>query len=167
MNTSNLGIEFIKKWEGTKRNAKTRLHEPYKCSAGLLTIGYGHLIKPDENFGEGIDEELATSLLRQDLGIAERAVGRLISKPLSQNQFDALVSLIFNIGSGNFAKSTIRKYINEAGFASKEYPSPELAWKAWNMAGGRVVQGLANRRDAEWDMYSDYACIIIPTPLQS
>jgi len=152
--TSSSGIEFIKKWEGSRLNPKTRMHEPYKCCAGLLTIGYGHLIKPGEDFGAGIDEERAIELLKGDLSAAENAVSRLVPCALPQNQFDALVSLVFNIGAGAFAKSTIRKYLNDTAFGSPEYPSKESAWKAFCLIGGKQSAGLSNRRNAEWDMYS-------------
>ena len=82
------------------------------------TIGYGHLIKPNEDFRNGISESKATELLRADIATAERAVRDKITVPLSQNQFDALTSLAYNIGSKNFANSTVVNYINNPNFHS-------------------------------------------------
>lgn len=119
------------------------------------TIGYGHLIKQGENFRNGISEAKATELLRADIAIAERAVRDNISVPLSQNQFDALVSLAYNIGTTNFSGSTVVKYINNSNFHSAEYPNLESAWKAWNRSQGSVSNGLINRRQYEWNLYKN------------
>ncbi len=118
------------------------------------TIGYGHLIKSDEYFRDGINETTATELLRADITTAERAVKNNISVPLKQNQFDALVSLAYNIGAKNFANSTVVKYINNPNFHSSIYPNLESAWKAWNRSQGNISNGLINRRQNEWDMYN-------------
>lgn len=118
------------------------------------TIGYGHLIKQGENFRNGISEAKATELLRADIAIAERAVRDNITVPLSQNQFDALTSLAYNIGAKNFADSTVVKYVNNPNFHSSVYPNLESAWKAWNRSQGEISNGLINRRQNEWDMYN-------------
>ncbi len=118
------------------------------------TIGYGHLIKQGENFRNGISEAKATELLRADIAIAERAVQNNVIVPLSQNQFDALTSLAYNIGAKNFANSTVVKYINNPNFHSSVYPNLESAWKAWNRSQGEISNGLINRRQNEWDMYN-------------
>lgn len=119
------------------------------------TIGYGHLIKPGKDFRIGITENVATELLRSDIATAECAVQNNINVPLSQNQFDALVSLAYNIGAKNFATSTVVKYINNPDFHSSIYPNLESAWKTWNKSGGRVMTGLSNRRNQEWDMFNN------------
>jgi len=118
------------------------------------TIGYGHLIKPGENFKNGISEAKATELLHADIATAERAVQDNITVPLSQNQFDALASLAYNIGAKNFATSTVVKYINNPKFHSSVYPDLESAWKAWNRSQGEISNGLINRRQNEWNMYN-------------
>ena len=118
------------------------------------TIGYGHLIKPGEDFRNGISEAKVTELLRVDIATAERAVRENITVPLTQNQFDALASLAYNIGIKNFADSTVVNYINNPNFQSSVYPNLESAWKAWNRSQGQISNGLINRRQNEWDMYS-------------
>ena len=118
------------------------------------TIGYGHLIKNGEDFRNGISEAKATELLRADIAIAERAVRDNITVPLSQNQFDALTSLAYNIGTKNFANSTVVNYINNPNFHSSVYPNLESAWKAWNRSQGEISNGLINRRQNEWNMYN-------------
>ena len=118
------------------------------------TIGYGHLIKNGEDFRNGISEAKATELLRTDIAIAERAVRDNITVPLTQNQFDALTSLAYNIGAKNFADSTVVKYVNNPNFHSSVYPNLESAWKAWNRSQGEISNGLINRRQNEWDMYN-------------
>ena len=119
------------------------------------TIGYGHLIKSDEDFRNGINETTATELLRIDIATSEKAVKNNISVPLKQNQFDALVFLAYNIGSKNFANSTVVKYINNPKFHSPMYPNLESAWKAWNRSQGIISKGLINRRNQEWNLYNN------------
>ena len=72
----------------------------YFCPAGYPTIGFGHVVRDDEDFSAGIDETQAEELLRQDTQIAERAVLRLINVPLTDGQFDVLVSFTYNLGGG-------------------------------------------------------------------
>lgn len=118
------------------------------------TIGYGHLIKSGEDFTKGISEAKATELLRADIATAERAVRDNITVPLSQNQFDALTSLAYNIGTKNFADSTVVKYVNNPTFHSTVYQNLESAWKAWNRSHGDISNGLINRRQNEWNLYN-------------
>ena len=118
------------------------------------TIGYGHLIKNGEDFRNGISEAKATELLRTDIAIAERAVRDNITVPLTQNQFDALTSLAYNIGTKNFADSTVVKYVNNPDLRDNTYPTLESAWKAWNRSQGKISNGLINRRQNEWVMYN-------------
>lgn len=145
MTTGTQGIELIKRWEGLRLTA-------YRDVAGLWTIGYGHLIKDAELhlIERTLTEAEAEQLLRADLSTAEAAVRNSITVPLAQHQFDALVSLVFNIGGGAFAGSTVRQRINTRAPES----DTEEAWKRWNKVGAQVVQGLVNRRDAEWQLYS-------------
>lgn len=157
MKTSDKGINMLKKLEGNKHiiyNDQTgrpvNIHEPLPKGA---TIGYGHLIKPGEVFKNGITEAKALELLRTDITTAERAIKNNILVPLKQNQFDALVSLAYNIGTKNFADSTVVKYINNQNFHSPLYPNLESAWKAWNRSQGKISKGLINRRKHEWDLF--------------
>jgi len=133
----------------TGKPVNTKKHLPKGA-----TIGYGHLIKKGEDFRNRISEAKATELLRADIAIAERAVQDNINVPLTQNQFDALTSLAYNIGTKNFAISTVVKYINNPKFHSSVYPNLESAWKAWNRSQGEISNGLINRRQNEWNMYS-------------
>lgn len=162
MKFSNNGIELLKQLEGcVKKGDKHIVYDdktgrPVDINAPLphgATIGYGHLIKPGENFSGGITERVATELLRADIATAERVVQNNITVPLMQNQYDALVIFAYNIGANNFAKSTVVKYINNPNFHSSIYPSLESAWRAWNKSGGRAMGGLSRRRNAELHLF--------------
>lgn len=145
MRTSDKGIKFISQWEGFSPTAYMDDNDGY-------TIGYGHLIQgQDEQWlvGATITKEQALELLKKDVGIAEASVYTWVTAPLNQNQFDALVSLIYNIGGGQFRTSTLRTRINLND--TKERITE--AWQRWNKDDGRVVQGLVNRRKAETDLF--------------
>lgn len=135
MRTSEEGIALIKRWEGLRLKA-------YKCPRGVWTIGYGHTKTARE--GMEITEREADRLLREDVRDAERAVLFHVKVPLTQHQFDALVSWTFNLGSLNFARSTLLKKLNSGDYAAV----PEEMMK-WVYAGGKRLDGLANRRAAE------------------
>lgn len=137
MDIDGQGIELIKQFEGYRAY-------PYQDAAGLWTIGYGHLIKDSESFPHDLDINEATALLYQDAQIAVDAVNDLVSVSLTQNQFNALVSLVYNIGRGAFASSTLLRKLNAGDYqgAFNEFPR-------WNKAGGQVIAGLTNRRAAE------------------
>ena len=123
----------------------------YICPAGYPTIGYGHLITEanKERFLDGVDENEALDLLRSDVGKAERAVLRLIAVPLTQGQFDALVSFTFNLGSGALQRSTLRRKVNR-----EEHHDVPAELMKWVWAGGRKLKGLVKRRKAESLLYS-------------
>lgn len=116
------------------------------------TIGYGTLIDTAEEaylLNATLSKEEALELKKKDIGRFESTIRGYVSAPLNQNQFDALVSLVYNIGSGNFRDSTVLKRINN-------YDTPERikeAWEWWNKDDGQFVQGLANRREAETELY--------------
>src|SRR5690349_8309851 len=101
MQTSDAGIELIKRFEGFSPHI-------YKDIAGYPTIGYGHLVAADETF-EAVTPEQAGTLLRGDLAEAEEAIARHVTISLEQYQFDALVSFIYNVGSQAFEKSYLLK----------------------------------------------------------
>lgn len=115
----------------------------YICPAGYPTIGYGHVIKNGEDFGT-ISKEEGAILLQRDVVIAEQAVKRLISVPLNDNQFAALVSFTFNLGSGSLQRSTLRRKLNRG-----EYEAASQEFHKWVWAGGRKLRGLINRRADE------------------
>ena len=139
MRTSEVGLNLIKQFEGFSSTI-------YKCPAGIDTIGYGHVVKQHEYklFEKGVDKPTAKSLLKQDVQVAELAVSRLISVPLNQNQFDALVSFTFNLGSGALQRSTLRRKLNQ--YQYQNVPS-ELS--RWIWVKTRKSQGLINRRNRE------------------
>ena len=147
METSQAGVDLIKEFEGFDPQI-------YKDSAGHETVGYGHKLtkaeKDSGKFKNGITKKEAEDLLKQDLKAAEKAVNDLVKVPLNQNQFDALVSFVFNIGRGNFARSTLLKELNKGNYHA--VPS-EI--QRWNKAGGQVVPGLVNRRKKEAQRWSE------------
>ena len=120
---------------------------PYICPAGYSTIGFGHLIKPDEHFNH-IDLQEAEKLLSVDVQIAERSVLKMINVPLTVGQFDALVSFTFNLGSGALQRSTLRRRVN--GRLHLEVPA-EL--QRWVYARGKKLKGLVRRRLSESILY--------------
>ncbi len=142
-NISKTGLDVIKRFEGFSPTV-------YICPAGHPTIGYGHLVKPHERerFARGITAEQAEALLRQDVESAERAVLRIITVSLTEGQFDALVSFTFNLGAGALQRSTLRRKVNRGDHAA--VPA-EL--RKWVWAGGRKLEGLARRREAEARRY--------------
>jgi len=142
---SDFGIELIKKHEGL------RLHA-YKDIAGILTIGYGHT-GTDVTAGMVIDEVMAEDLLRKDVGWAVNAVNKSVKSRINQSMFDALVSFVFNLGSGAFANSTLLKKIN----SDPADPTIRDEFLRWNKArvGGvlQPVKGLTRRREQEANLY--------------
>ena len=122
----------------------------YKCPAGYPTIGYGHLIteKNKVQFLDGVDDLEALDLLRLDVQVAERAVLRLIAVPLTDGQFDALVSFTFNLGSGTLQRSSLRRKVNR-----EEHADVPAEFMRWVWAGGRKLKGLVKRRTAEAVIY--------------
>ena len=145
LTVSKEGIALIKRYEGYKTT-------PYRCPAGLYTVGYGHVIGnglqlPDEwnrtfSLGE-IDE-----LLRTDLARFEQGVLRYCPVYLTQSQFDALVSFSFNLGLGVLQRSTLRQKINRG-----DADAAKVILK-YNMAGGRILKGLIRRRQAEYRLFT-------------
>ncbi len=121
------------------------------------TIGYGHLIKHDEwpLYKNGISLADAGELFNKDLAPFVDAVRGKITAKLSQQQFDALVMLVYNIGMGEngFGGSSVVKLVNDPNAPTK-YPNLEAAWKAWNKSQGHVMKGLDCRRACEWNVYS-------------
>jgi lysozyme len=139
MTTSRRGIQLIKGFEGLKL-------ESYKCPAGVWTIGYGHTagVKP----GIVISEAQAEEYLKADLIAFERYLNGL-GLALNQNQFDALVSFIYNVGTGNFSSSTLLRKVR----ANPQDNSIMDEFLRWVYSKGRVLPGLQRRRLAEMKLY--------------
>ena len=139
MKTSDKGIGLIKQYEGLKLHA-------YLCPAKVWTIGYGHTKGVKK--GDVITESRAVDLLKDDLIDAESAVTKQ-DLAINQNQFDALVSFVYNVGSGAFAGSTLLKKIKK----NPNDPLIRTEFAKWNKSKGRVLDGLVKRRKAESDLY--------------
>ena len=145
MKISNLGLELIKEFEGFSANA-------YLCPAKIPTIGYGNTFYSDGRkvkLGEQISKSDALELLEivANKDFADKIFPSIIV-PVTQNQFDAMVSLAYNIGVGNFLKSTLLKKVNAGDFigASEEFLK-------WNKSGGKELLGLTRRRKREQDLF--------------
>ncbi|HZU82883.1 MAG TPA: lysozyme [Polyangiaceae bacterium] len=140
---SDAGLAFLAAEEGEV------LHE-YLDAGGKRTIGVGHLCREDERYPGGITHEQAIDLLRADVATAERAVTAAVTAAVTQWQFDALVSLAFNIGGGAFARSTLVRLLNngDTGLAARG------AWLAWCHVAGAVSPGLVARRSREWELFA-------------
>lgn len=127
--------DFIKRWEGERLEA-------YQDTGGVWTIGYGHTVGVKR--GDVITLGQARALLDQDLTIYEDAVNRGCTIPINQNQYDAFVSLCYNIGVTGFLTSTALKRFNAGDF---DGAAIAITW--WNKDNGVVIPGLVNRRKAE------------------
>ena len=143
--TSRSGIELIKKHEGVRLL-------PYLCPAGIPTIGYGNTFYPDGRKVTMQDPPLsrtqADELLRSILVGFEIEVNATPAK-INQNQFDALVSFIYNIGVGAYRRSSVRRSLIAGNYA--RVPA-DMAM--WNKAGGRVLPGLVRRRAEEGALFA-------------
>ena len=157
MKTSDAAIELIKHHEG-KRN------RPYMCSALLHTIGFGHVLYPEQAklkleerkayplrpehdkvwSDGGIDAILRSDLARFEIGVIRLCPGAADH----QSHFDALVSLSFNVGLGNLQSSTLRMKYNRG-----DYPGAADEFLKWNKGGGRVLPGLVKRRSDERSLF--------------
>lgn len=146
MEISKNGIELIKKFEGFRA-------DPYRCEAGIATIGYGTTIYPNGNkvkmSDDEISEELAELYLIENLKEYVEAVNRRVKKQLTQNQFDALVSLTYNIGTVGFEASTLAKRIDK----NPNDKDIERQFLRWNKANGLPNMGLTSRRKKEAKLY--------------
>lgn len=136
MRPSKACVDLVKSFEGFRAEA-------YKCPAGVWTVGYG----TTENVhpGDVVNEQEAEDLLLNDLTEAAGAIDELVDVPLTQRQYDALASLIYNIGREAFRNSTLLKLLN-GGRGIHEVGAQFLRW---NKAGGKVLPGLSRRRAAE------------------
>ena len=133
-------VDLIKEFEGLSLTA-------YKDVAGVWTIGYGHTKTAKE--GMRITNAGADLLLRSDLEWVEGVINNSVRVPLNQNEYDALASLIYNIGGSAFKRSTLLLKLNNG--ADRVDVANEFL--RWNKAGGKVVKGLTNRRERERQLF--------------
>jgi lysozyme len=144
------GAEFIGRFEGFSATL-------YNDPVGHCTIGFGHLVhhgpcegsEPDE-FQAGITVQRAVELLHADAGSAGAVVNSDVLVPLNQEQFDALVSFTFNVGTGNFLQSTLLRLLNEG-----QYDAVPVQLNRWIFADDQVFEGLVRRREAEGLLFRD------------
>ena len=156
MNVSPKAIKMIKHHEGVRQ-------KPYRCPAKLWTIGVGHVLYPEQGKMKLEDRmsfplrpeddrtftmDEVDGILRNDLARFERGVAQYCPVPLSQGQFDALVSFSFNVGLGTLQRSTLRQKVLRG---DKEGAAEELL--KYCMAGGKILKGLQNRRIDERAMF--------------
>ena len=152
---SDNGRRLLTQWEGKETHV-------YRDSAGLPTIGVGHLLTRDEitsgkimiagvpvKYASGLTDQQIDRLLEHDLAWAESSVNTYIDVPLNQNQRDALISFTFNVGKQAFFSSTLRKVLNQGRY---DLVPEQLA--RWNRAGGKVIHGLVKRRNHEIDLFN-------------
>jgi lysozyme len=155
--TGEQGIKLIKHFEGCH-------YKPYLCPALLWTVGYGHVLYPEQNrlplaqrksyqlkteHNRSYSQEEVDELLRKDLLRFENGVCRLLpTVPLKQNQFDALVSFSFNLGLGTLQRSTVRSAL----LRGEEETAINTLLK-YRRAGGKILRGLERRRAAEADLF--------------
>ena len=141
MKLSSNGVSFIQKWEELRLKA-------YRDVKGVWTIGYGHTKTAEEYIGQTITQERATYLFNKDVAWAEEYVDKRIKTDTTQAQFDAMVSLTFNIGKGGFRTSTVLRLHNmnwDFGACA--------AFLMWHWSGGKRYRGLLRRRCEEAALY--------------
>jgi lysozyme len=171
MKTGKAGRELIKSFEGIRDGDPTTVNlDPYLCPADVVTIGWGHVVIHEgrvlrgreglsiahQLYPNGITMEEAEELLVKDIEEKEREVNKLLKIAVTQNQFDALMSFAFNVGTDideddipeGLGDSTLLKYTNQGLFqaAAREFSK-------WNKAGGKIRGGLIRRRAAEKELF--------------
>ncbi|KQC33402.1 hypothetical protein AAU57_08805 [Nonlabens sp. YIK11] len=143
MRLNNEGLEHIKKWESFRN------HPYIPVKGDRPTIGYGNTFYADGTPVKMTDNpitlEQGETLLKLIVKQFEGVVNRYVTSDINQNQFNALVSFTYNVGSANFRRSTLLKKINN----NPNDPSIEYQFKRWNKASGRVLKGLTRRRNSE------------------
>ena len=139
MQISENGLDLIKQSESLRLDA-------YQDSVGVWTIGYGHTIGVKEN--DRITQEQAEAFLKTDLETVEKCIVNCVSVNLTQGQYDALCSFVFNLGCIALRNSTLLRKLN----AGDDVGAAE-EFKRWDHAGGKVLAGLTKRRNAEAEMF--------------
>lgn len=137
MRISRQGLELIAEFEGFSDHI-------YQCTSKKNTIGFGHVVLPGEKFKIPISRERAYKMLADDAKTAENAVNLNVKVKLTQPQFDAIVSFVYNIGAGAFKSSTFLKVLNKGDF---EQAAKEML--RWCKSNGQISKGLLNRRKKE------------------
>jgi len=140
MQISENGLDLIRRHEGLQLAT-------YYCPGGKLTIGYGHTgadVKP----GLKIDAEKAIALLKEDVKRFEKSVNDLVTVPMSQGMFDALVSFSYNLGAGSLQSSTLLKKLN-----ADDKQGAAAEFLKWNKAKGKPLAGLTARREDERKLF--------------
>ena len=137
---STKGLSLTEQFEGCRLTA-------YQDQVGVWTIGYGHT-GPDVTAGMTITIDAAQALLGKDVSSAADCVNNLVEVTLTQEEFDALVDFVFNLGAGAFRGSTMLRDLNAGDFTSAA-----AQFDMWDHAGGAVVAGLLRRRQAEAELF--------------
>jgi len=142
----NKGYLLITKHEGLKL-------KPYLCPAKIPTIGYGNTYYPDGKrvtlLDKDITKQQAFDMFKEVANRFAKRVDELVISKLTQNQFNSLVSFAYNVGTGNFSSSTLLKKVNR----NPDDLTIKDEFLRWNKAGGKVLNGLTNRRNEEADLY--------------
>lgn len=143
MEISKAGIDLIKEFEGLRLEA-------YTCPAGIWTIGFGSITINGKPVIEGqtCTEEEAKNALKEHLKTSVYPALKKVKVELNQNQFDALCSFIYNIGSGAFGNSTLLKKLNK-----KDFVGASEQFGVWNKANGKALKGLTLRREKEKQLF--------------
>lgn len=142
MKLSEEGLRLIKSFEGYHTRLKDGSCAAYLCPAGVATIGYGCTV--GVKLGMVWTEQQAEDALAKEVSRFEDAVNRLVTVPINQNEFDALVSFAYNCGEGALAKSSILRRLNKG-----DRKGAAQAFHLWNKGGGRILAGLVSRRARE------------------
>jgi lysozyme len=142
----NKGYLFITKHEGLRL-------KPYLCPAKIPTIGYGNTYYANGKRVTLLDKDItkqeAFEMFKEIANRFAKRVDELVTSDINQNQFNALVSFAYNVGTGNFSSSTLLKKINK----NPNDLTIKAEFLRWNKAGGKVLNGLTNRRNEEADLY--------------
>lgn len=142
--TGQKGLDLIKQFEGLRLKA-------YDDGVGVWTIGYGTIRYPNGvrvKSGDTCTKEQAEQYLKTDLDSFENVINTKVKVPLTQNQFDALACFVYNVGATNFSNSTLLRKLN-----AKDYSGAADQLLRWNKAGGKVMNGLTRRREAERKLF--------------
>lgn len=141
MQYSKQGLELTEQFEHCRLTS-------YQDVKGVWTIGWGHT-GPEVRPGLNVTQQQADEWLQDDINWANNVVNSLVHASLTQGEHDALVDFVYNVGSGNFAHSTLLKLLN-----SGQMDLAAAEFEKWDLAGGKVVAGLLRRREAEKQMFT-------------
>ena len=154
-----LAVDLIKSYEGIEDGDPSTVNlDPYLCPGNVWTIGWGHAISSDNKllrgksnealaysiFPDGITMREAEDLIMDDISIRTKYVIKHVKVPLSENQLGAIVSFVYNVGIGNFIRSTLLKKLNNG-----DYQDAADEFRRWRYSNGKVLKGLERRRVAE------------------